>query len=81
MKDLSALNAPANYGGTNAPVTENYAATSLETTKAVNAKTAAKETTGSPEARNVMHWAAGIVVAALVLLWFFGGIVFRDVNL
>lgn len=81
MKDLSALMAPANYGGTNAPVTENYAAVSLETTKAESAKATAKETTGSPDARNTLHWAAGIVIAALVLLWFFGGIVFRDVNL
>lgn len=29
----------------------------------------------------VLHWAAGIVVVAGLLLWFMGGIVFRSVRL
>lgn len=34
---------------------------------------------GSAEGQSVVHFAAGIVIAAIVLLWFFGGIAFRGI--
>lgn len=33
------------------------------------------------DSRKTLHYAAGSIVAALVALWFFGGIVFKDANL
>lgn len=35
----------------------------------------------SDEAMTTLHWAVGIIVVALLLLWLLGGIVFRNANL
>lgn len=87
-RDMSALtapiNTPAGYGGANAPVMgqgETDAA-APRVVKAVNSQTAATgRGTASPEAQTVLKTAAAMVAVGLVLLWVFGGIVFKNANL
>lgn len=38
-------------------------------------------TAGNDDARKTLHYAAGAIGVALVMLWFMGAIVFKDANL
>lgn len=84
-KDVSALNgtlnAPPAYGGSGAPVEAEFGATPTVATKAVNAKSVSTTAEASASAKAAVKFAAAIVVGSLVLLWVFGGIVFKNANL
>lgn len=41
----------------------------------------AKNRSSARDAVSTLHWAVGIVVVSLVLLWILGGIVFRNANI
>jgi hypothetical protein len=55
----------------------------LGTVKATNAKEAAMSISGAQEAtaKSILHVAAGLIVAGLIVLWLLGGIALRNVNL
>jgi len=57
------------------------AAIRLDSTPAVTVDSDVQPTVTTPAAKSVVKWAAGIVFAALLLLWLFGGIVFKNANL
>lgn len=84
-KDTSALsgtlNAPAGYGGTDAPIKDAFEAPSVATTKATNKNAQKGTATASTDAKSTLNYAVVIVVGALVLLWMLGGIVFKNANL
>jgi hypothetical protein len=89
MRDTSAfnmapgtLNAPAGYGGKDAPVMggTSVADSAPQVTKAVNSQNG-NGAPASMEAESVKNWAASIVIGGLVLLWVLGGLVFRNANL
>lgn len=77
------LTTPAGYTGNAAPITggTNPEDSRLRTEKAVNSMSS---TTGSPasdEAESVKNTSATMVISGLVLLWIFGGIVFKNARL
>jgi hypothetical protein len=79
------LVAPAGYGGMNAPVAGAQAdadASTLRVERAVNSASA--PSTGgkaSADAQQILKIAAAMVVGGTVLLWVFGGIVFKNANI
>ena len=77
LVDNGTLSAPANYGGTNAPIEVAYAEPSSVSTSS-NAKSAS---TASDDATSTLHTSVALLLIAVVALWLFGGVVFRDVNL
>jgi len=90
MRDTSAfnaipgtLNAPAGYGGMNAPVSGGTppADSAPEVTKAVNSMGSGNGSPASAEADSVKNTAAVIVIGGLILLWVLGGLVFRNASL
>lgn len=90
MRDTSAfnaapgtLNAPAGYGGQNAPVTGGTPAadSAPQVTKAVNSMGSGNGSPASADAETVKNTAAVIVITGLVFLWIMGGIVFKNASL
>jgi len=75
------LDAPAAYGGSNAPITQPFEEPSVATTKATNKNSVKGTATASPDAKSTLNYAIVLVVGALVLLWMLGGIVFKNANL
>lgn len=78
-KAMPNMNAPV--GGTNAPVDTAY-----EEPRAVlknsTDKTGVRQTANaSTEAYVVRNWAVGLIVAAVILLWIFGGVVFKNASI
>jgi hypothetical protein len=63
-------------GGVTAPVLKEF-----DTAKTMSADGGITTGTEAAEARATLHLAAGIVVGSLLMLWAFGGIVFKDANL
>jgi hypothetical protein len=74
------LNAPAGYGGMNAPVTGGTAPadSAPQVTKAVNSMGTGNGSPASADAESVKNGAAVVVLTGLVFLWIMGGIVFKN---
>lgn len=78
---MGTRNVGALPGTLDAPVATNAAPLRAESKPVVTVDADVTPQTVSPAAKNTVKWACGIVLAALVLLWVFGGIVFRNANL
>jgi hypothetical protein len=82
-RDVSALSgaisAPPTYGGRTAPVIlDTNGTTSVEHSITSNTVEGAE---ASARAYLVLHTSCAIVMVALILLWVFGGIVFKNANI
>jgi len=75
------LDAPGQYGGSNAPITAAFEEPSPAVTKATNKNTIKSTSTASPDAKTTLNMSVVIVIGSLVLLWMLGGIVFKNANL
>jgi len=77
----SAVNAPAGYGG-NAP-TSNTPTETPVVLKAVDSNSDVASTASeiASKAVSTLHLSAALVGIGLVLLWVFGGLVFKNANL
>jgi hypothetical protein len=74
------LTTPAGYTGNSAPITggTNPDDSRLKVEKAVNSMSSSNGAPASDEAESVKNTSATMVIGGLVLLWIFGGIVFKN---
>ncbi len=83
-KDTSALNgtlnAPPAYGGSGAPIESEYGSAPT-VVRSMSSKSAKATSTASEASYQVLHLAAAFVVGMMLLLWIFGGIVFKNANI
>jgi len=75
-----ALSAPPTYGGRSASVIlDTGGTTSVESS--INSNSGVSNSQPSARAYLVLHTSCAIVLLALILLWVFGGIVFKNANI